>query len=119
MREYGYFIIDKQYKEDDLKVLEKVNSVISKYGIEICIQNGNQDIDFLRISYDGDKVKETFSRSAGRHRKYLDNYVSVEEIRERMKTESAEEVATSLGISRSTLFRKLKRAAVNEFDEII
>ena len=68
----------------------------------------------LRIEYDESQLRRSMTRCAGANRKFTNRVVSRKEIEERLKTETAEEIAESLGVSRSTLFRKLK--AAREYD---
>lgn len=73
----------------------------------------------LILEWDTNDVQQKTTRNAGAKRKHISlKDRKVEDIRKRMETESAEEVAKSLGISRATLFRKLKEAEEMEDDEI-
>jgi transcriptional regulator of acetoin/glycerol metabolism len=63
-------------------------------------------------------VKKRISRNAGRKIKYVYKETTVAEVRTRMHTEPAEQIAKDLGLSRSTLFRKLKYAEENGNDTL-
>ena len=99
--------------EQDLEQISKINEVLSKIHMSLKIKNSTYEekqLHHLVIEYDMNDVRKAITRNAGRIRKGTAFCVTPMEIRERMKTESAEEIAQSLGISRSTLFRKLKNA---------
>lgn len=66
---------------------------------------------YMVISYDRQEVYRKLHRSRGGDKKKMKrSYIKVEEVRKRMETENADEIAESLGISRATLFRRLKQA---------
>lgn len=66
---------------------------------------------YLNVNYDYDEVSRKLNRSKGKSRTPMNRiYISLDEIEERMKTETAEEIAKSLGWSRSTFFRRLAEA---------
>lgn len=98
--------------DDEKKNLEKLNELLSKLNASAEFRKV-KDYCFLRIAYDTNDVQKICSRGAGRPKKYLNSISTVEEVRERMKNETAEDIAESLGISRSTFFRKLKEIEKN------
>lgn len=66
---------------------------------------------YMLIRYDRQEVYRKLHRSRGGNKKKMNrSYIKVEEVRKRMETENADEIAESLGISRATLFRRLKQA---------
>lgn len=66
---------------------------------------------YMVIRYDRQEVYRKLHRSRGGDKKKMNrSYIKVEEVRKRMETENADEIAESLGISRATLFRRLKQA---------
>ena len=73
----------------------------------------------LIISYDEENVNRRLKRNAGAKRKYIFEDVRPEDVRKRMKTESAEAIAQSFGISRASLFRKLKEAEEKGFEFLL
>ena len=66
---------------------------------------------YMVIRYDRQEVYRKLHRSRGGNKKKMNrSYIKVEEVKKRMETENADEIAESLGISRATLFRRLKQA---------
>lgn len=103
------FMLFSQPSQEEEKNIEKLNEFLTKLNATAEFHKVNE-FYFLRINYDTDDIQRICSRNAGRHRVMPNDYISPAEIRERMKTEKAEDIALELGISRSTLFRKLKQA---------
>ena len=69
--------------------------------------NGEKSIIF---DYDISDIREKLGRGAGAKPKTL-NDITAQDVRDRMASgETAEQIAKSLGITRSTLFRRLKKA---------
>ena len=69
--------------------------------------NGEKSIIF---DYDISDIREKLGRGAGAKPKNL-NDITAQDVRDRMASgETAEQIAKSLGITRSTLFRRLKKA---------
>lgn len=64
----------------------------------------------VKINYDKFEFKKIRARGAGRPSKRMKKTVKTEEICKRMKNETASQVAEDLGISRETLYRKLRAA---------
>lgn len=67
---------------------------------------------FLVIKYEEKRV----TRNAGRRCKYIN--VSVEELEKEIKETSVETVAQRLGIGKSSLYRRLKKAKDNGYDTV-
>lgn len=68
----------------------------------------------LVINYDPFEVYKKLNRSTGRRKKGITpGVVSVSKIKKEIENSTADEVAQRLGISRSTLFRRLKKAEEN------
>ena len=125
MNERRYFNLsyDNQKKEAQ-KLIEDLAGVLKKIGINVEVAESMDDKNekkwtWLVFDYDPEKVLEKFSRRAGKKEKWLTKEISPQEVRERMAAgESAEKIAVELGISRVTLFRRLKSAEKNFFDEL-
>lgn len=101
--------------EKDKNNLAELNELLAKSDISIDLLK-NEYGTYLIINCDTDEVKKKLSRNAGRPQK-SHSTISVSEVEERMaKGESAEDIASELGISRSTLFRRLKKA--KEWNEL-
>lgn len=110
-REFINFILKHEADKKTLQKIEKINKVLEYFGIELKYSRDDDggETHFLSISYSLDCIEYKKKRSAGRREAFID--LSVEEIRNRMdKGETAEDIASELNISRSTLFRRLKEA---------
>ena len=98
--------------EADLQEFSELIPLLEKIGISAAITKDNAIIG-IEINYEKRKVEEILSRGAGRYRKYIDpeSYRSVTEIRQRRQNgESMADIAKDLGVSRATLYRRLKEA---------
>ena len=100
--------------EEFLHVEEKLKSI----GVEI--RTGEE----LVLVFDEDKFNNARKRNAGRVSlglKYQGGYgkIPLAEIKARMKEIGAAAVAKELGVSRRTLYYRIKEAEENGFDEIV
>ena len=98
-----FFLSEDASKYKMHKVAE-LNEILNGIGISFEIEDQS-----LSIKYDTEIIWKKINRNAGSKRKYI-GYFRADDIRRRMSFETAEEIAASLGISRSTLFRRLKKA---------
>lgn len=94
----------------------ELNEILEGLGIQI-------DLQAQSIYVDEERLNRMRSRNAGRHYAILKEngflaHITKGQVRERMKSEKAEEIAAALGISRRTLFRRLKEARSDE-DELL
>ena len=97
-----------QIKKENLDQIELFNYTFEKFGISLEYQNLIQHDTFnLIINYDTNKIK----RGAGRKQKTDINKekLTLREVEELLKTETAETVSKRLGMSRATFFRRLKK----------
>lgn len=92
---------------------------LKPFGVTVTLKTVDK-YTFLDFDFDDKKIKTLLTRNAGRKEKFLNRTaVPVAEIRSRMDNgEQADEIAASLGVSRATLFRKLKHAKDNNLDEL-
>lgn len=98
------------------KIVSDLSDVLKKIGVEVKVENSDE-YAWLYVHYDMDDVNRKFSRRAGTKERYL--RLTPQEVRDRMAAgESAETIAQKAGISRATLFRRLKNAEKNFFDEL-
>lgn len=96
-----------------------LGDVFKKLGIEAIVEEPTSPDEhaWLSLHYDVEDVQRKFSRRAGKKERYL--RLTPQEVRDRMAAgESAEAIAKKAGISRATLFRRLKTAEKNYFDEL-
>ena len=85
-------------------VIHELDELLGRMG-SMCRVISRDDYHWLGIALDQESIKQYVTRGAGRPTKGL--YISAAEIREMLETRTAAEVAKELGISRSTLFRRL------------
>ena len=79
--------------------------------------DSNAEYEYLEITYDQEAVYKKVTRKAGRKKKFSQGYRTYAQVKEMMKTDSAENVAKELGVSRSTLFRRIKSHDKLGFDD--
>ena len=90
---------DKESQES----LEELKNILENNGIELKNEDGK--LTFTWYSNDTDAAR---TRYAGRRKNYLKKEV-LEEVRQRMESgEKADDLAAEFGVSRRTLFRRLK-----------
>lgn len=110
----------KEYEKEDARKLQAdLSSELQKIGIEISLKE-TDEYTWLNFNYESDDIRQKMSRGAGLICKNANAvYISVEECLLRMKDgETAEKIAEELGISRATLFRRLKAAKKRKISEI-
>lgn len=113
-----YWLADHQ--SENLENINELAELLDGIGIKIKIKEFEDSSKGIKINYDIDEIERKLKRNAGR--KHIDCLVNmtVEEVRERMnKGESAKMIASELGISRSTLFRKLKYAEEHDIEFLL
>lgn len=106
-----YKIVHLTYREVDKEDVKSLCELLKSVGIDSLAEESEADREcFLTLKWDDCVVKKKTTRRAGQKRKPTNEIVKVEEVRDRLKREKPEQVASSLGISKATLYRKLKRA---------
>lgn len=106
-----YKIVHLTYREVDKEDVKSLCELLKSVGIDSLAEESEADREcFLTLKWDDCVVKKKTTRRAGQKRKPINEIVKVEEVRDRLKREKPEQVASSLGISKATLYRKLKRA---------
>ena len=112
MKGLGVLTLRVMPNEETMQTVAELNSVLEKMGGSIRFEQdvtiGRDTCDFLTINFDIDKANEYLSRGAGRSRKIATEWLTVGEVRQMLTEDTAENVAKKLGVSRSTLFRRLK-----------
>lgn len=112
---YSIYLREEMPEEE----VAELNTILNKVGARMSTYYENDNY-FLYIFCSADEMHKTIGRNAGAKRKYLKNDVKVSEIRDRMAMgETVEQIAKSLGISRATLFRRLKECDQEHSDVIL
>lgn len=117
--EFVTLTIKELEKEDAKKLKGDLACELKKIGIELSIRE-MPGYTLLNFDYDVSEVKRKLTRGAGLMCKNANTvYISVEDCMIRMNCgEKAEDIAKELGISRATLFRRLKAAKIRNISEI-
>lgn len=107
------FFDDSDYfKKDNEEAVSIINETLNKIGITVEIT----DYGSLKFKKDANQHMK-MTRGAGKQRKYFDVH-KLADIEEEIKKTSAQAVADRLGISRATLFRRIKEAREWNQEEI-
>ena len=108
----------KEIKEENI---EYINSLLGKLGIFIQEEDGRY---YINVS--SEKYFTATKRNAGRKPKpihdkdgYLYRGLTLEAIYKKMEYMTAEEIAKELGISRRTLFRRIRLSKELESEELL
>lgn len=107
--------------EEQLEMVAELNAILEPMGSSISIEENEFQGEIwyaLYVKLNPDAVAKHKSRGAGRHRQLVrkdGRVVTIGQVKEMLKTGTAESVAKELGISRSTLFRRLKEDAPDQF----
>lgn len=93
---------------DDLN--GQLKDLLKMIEVEIELHESPTGEKYIDLYYDPMITRKAIRRDSGVEKKYL-NDIAPQQIRERMAAgETAAQIAESLGITRSTLFRRLKKA---------
>ena len=104
-----YFIL-ADHPGHGIDKMPELNSILARVGVEIKFDTEPRDgYRFLSIYYSKTAADKAFCRGAGRKRKFIDVDLTVAEVRESVRLRGADDVCAELGISRSTLFRRLRQ----------
>ncbi|WP_418756032.1 hypothetical protein [Eubacterium ventriosum] len=98
--------LDTYYQEENDETIAKLQTILDRVGVKIETKNEK------RVAYISQRkdYMEKKTRNAGRHRVMSNRMITLEEVEKLIAEKNAETVAKELGISRSTLFRKIKYA---------
>ena len=108
------FLVRKM--NDNAEEAYKLSKALENFGIQVKFENASfmDDDDYSKLTFvfDESEVEQKRTRNAGIKIKY--NEEAYDEtygsVKCRLETETTESVAKSLGMSRMTLYRKLKKA---------
>lgn len=93
---------------ENIKKITTLNEMLSGI-VEFELKDMNKT-SLLTIRIDSEKVKNKLNRNAGRKRRCTEKTYTLEEVKKMLKNLTAKEVAENLGLSRATLYRRLKDA---------
>lgn len=97
-------------RNENKKAIEDMNSILKKVGFKISFhESTNSDYDFAYFSKTND-FEKIHTRNAGRKRIDHTCFITFGELKKKLKNSKADKVAKECGISRSTLFRRIKEA---------
>lgn len=99
------FVLDKKTADENKENYEQLKELLIQFGINVNLRDNILTIG----SREEDIIRKT-TRYAGRKKLELERAWDLSEIEKWIAATSAEDVAKKLGISRTTLFRKLKAA---------
>jgi transcriptional regulator with PAS, ATPase and Fis domain len=108
------FLLKTAPNEEQTEVVSELNSILEKMGCSISLDELSDEgraFHVMRLKVNSDTAAEYNRRNAGRKPKTVagDRWgLEVGHVRQMLETKTADEVAAELGISRSTLFRRLK-----------
>jgi len=114
MKEVYSFLVRKMNSNEE--EASKLAQALSGFGIQVKFEDtffmDDNDYSKLTFVYDETELEQRRTRNAGikvtyNDEAYDETYGSV---KQRLETETTESVAKSLGMSRMTLYRKLKKA---------
>lgn len=115
-----FFWLDNEASEKDIEVLNRLlkpsGAVASDHQKTF---PDNETKHYLKINYCEYELKKNISRNAGPIRKTLTESQSIDSIKKRIEEIGVECVAKELGISRATLYRRLKEAKDEGFEMLI
>lgn len=103
---------------EEIKKLEALNDVLKNVGAYASFEKKQFGENFLKICYDKEYIKRMKSRKAGAKPIQLKRKISIKEVEKWIDVTTAKEVAEELGVSRSTLFRRIKEAKKQGVDYI-
>lgn len=120
MKDIITFTLADDDNEQELKIL---HSLLKDTGIAVSVTKysaGDKTSSILSIIYDTDVIRVKKKRNAGRHYVGHVGRYTVGEIKKMQETMTNKEIATLLGMSERTLYRRLKDKTNNEdSDEFI
>lgn len=102
------FPLDSPPTEQDMEEISILNDVLEAVGFSMEVRQSDGFPPTLLIACAVNKAERALNRGAGRKRKPVFD-ASVREVRDLVRMFGADEIADRLGISRSTLFRRLKQ----------
>lgn len=106
------FVLDQKIKENQ-ENFEQLQQLLAPFGIIVNLRD-----NILTIGSRQEEILRKTTRNAGRKKLELDESWDISEIEKKIAATNAETVAKELGISRATLFRRLRAARENRENNI-
>ena len=111
MEVYSFMLREMKGNKEEADGLAKA---LGPFGIQVKYDRSDYMNDYYKLTFvfDKENLQLKRTRNAGIKARYNERVYdeTVESVRLRLRRESQEAVAKSLGISRMTLYRKLKKA---------
>ncbi len=92
------------------EAVSELNERLNDYGFSINLENVESGEQCVSINFDTQTFKAKTSRRAGQKPKCLGRKYELDELKKKIARLGAEEVANAIGVSRSTLYRRMKEA---------
>ena len=121
MKEVYSFLVRKMNANQEEAM--KLSKALKAFGIQVKFEDTSfmDDDDYSKLTFifDESEVEQKRTRNAGIKVKYNDEAYdeTYGSVKRRLETETSEVVAKSLGMSRMTLYRKMKKAEQMEVSE--
>lgn len=106
--------VDGTEREENAETVALLNMTLNKFGITVDFDERINRVRFVKTK----DYRKKVTRGAGKPRKHPFDMVKLDELEMRIEMYGVDVVAKELGISRSTLFRRLKEARENNTDYI-
>ena len=101
------FSLDFPPTDQDMAEMSVLNDVLAAAGFSMEVKQSD-GFSTLLISCAVNKAERVLTRNAGRKKVSVPDSLTVREVREMMSLKGADDTAAYFGVSRSTLFRRLK-----------
>lgn len=99
--------LNQEEKEENEEVVSLLNSTLNRFGIDVEFDKNLNRVQFIKTK----DYRKKVTRGAGKHRKqHTYGIIELKEVEQKIEMIGADNVAKEMGISRSTLFRRLKEA---------
>lgn len=107
--------VDGREREENAETVALLNMTLNKFGITVDFDEKVNRVRFVKTK----DYRKKVTRGAGKHRKqHTYGIIELKEVEQKIEMIGADNVAKEMGISRSTLFRRIKEAKNNEDDYI-
>ena len=111
--EKSIFIEGVKIPDKDLEVLKEINKCLGQYGLYIFQHQTDfrgEKRTIVTISFDKEKYRKKNGRQAGARRRLVGEKINVADLEADIASSSPDDVAEKYGISRATLYRRIKEA---------